>query len=224
MAPDPLQLGDVAVTVPVDDRAAAAAAYDVLVGTADPVTGAWAASNGSVRAAAGESAPWAAFAAADVAGATTLLGRRGLLLDADGRADAVAAVGIAADAGARAGAPTLDHVVYTAPSVDAAIALFAGRLGLDLRLVRQFGDVAQVFFRSSSVVVEVLAGGDQAADFGVWGLAWRVADLGVEHARLTREGLALSEIRVGRKPGTRVATVRERALGTPTILLEQAAR
>ncbi|MCK0440747.1 VOC family protein [Gordonia alkaliphila] len=223
MAPDPLQLGDVAVTVAVDDPAAAAAAYDVLVGAGS--AGVWAASNGSVRAAAGESAPWAAFAAADVAGATALLGRRGLSLDADGRAESVAAVGITADAGARAGAPTLDHVVYTAPSVDAAIALFAGRLGLDLRLVRQFGDVAQVFFRSASVVVEVLAGsGEQAADFGLWGLAWRVADLDVEHARLTREGLALSEIRVGRKPGTRVATVRERALGTPTILLEQAAR
>ena len=35
------------------------------------------------------------------------------------------------------------------------------------------------------------------------------------------EGLDVSEVRPGRKPGTRVATVRERTLGTPTLLIEQ---
>ncbi|MFC0315549.1 VOC family protein [Gordonia phosphorivorans] len=229
MAADPLRLSDVAVTVVVDDPAAAAAVYEILVGPVDPATGVWAAGNGSIAAApAANSGPWAAFEAADVPAAAALLGRRGLPLVGEGsvrRAEGVAAVGITNAAGARSGAALLDHVVYTAPSVDAAIALFAGRVGMDLRLVRQFGEVAQVFFRTASVVVEVLAGGETGgADFGLWGLAWRCPDLDREHARLSREGLALSEIRVGRKPGTRVATVREPALGTPTILLEQTPR
>ncbi|WP_454166130.1 hypothetical protein [Gordonia iterans] len=114
--------------------------------------------------------------------------------------------------------------MFTAPSVDAAVALFAGRLGLDLRLERAFGGLTQMFFRTRSVIVEVLAGGEGAPEFALWGLAWRCADLDAEHARLTGLGLTLSEVRAGRKPGTRVATVREPSLGTPTILIEQTAR
>ena len=39
--------------------------------------------------------------------------------------------------------------------------------------------------------------------------------------RLVAGGVEVSEVRTGRKPGTRVATVRDRALGTPTLLIEQ---
>lgn len=225
MTPDPLQLSDVAVAVATADRAVAEHAYRVLLGPEEPGTGRWAAGNGSVAvhsdARAGASA---AFQAADLGAAAALLARRGAVVTGDGDLrpiDTAPAVGITAAAGARAGAPLLDHIVFTAPTVDSAIALFAGRLGMNLRLVRTFGEMRQVFFRTSSVVVEVLVRADRAATgIGLWGLAWRSADLEAEHQRLTRAGFALSEIRTGRKPGTRVATIAEPGLGVPTILLE----
>ena len=230
MAPDPLHISDVAVTVAAE-RQAAGDVYTALLGPADPVTGRWAAGNGSIAVADGEDAAdgaTAAFEVADLDAAAHLLARRGRPVTGQNgvrRIEAAPAVGITAAAGARSGAPLLDHVVFTAGSVDEAIALFAGRLGADLRLVRAFGDVHQVFFRTSTVVVEVLAGiEDTGPGIALWGLAWRCADLDAEHHRLTGAGLALSEIRGGRKPGTRVATIREPALGTPTILLEQSAR
>ncbi|GAA3967107.1 VOC family protein [Gordonia caeni] len=228
MAPDPLQLSDVAVTVEATDRPATAAAYTALLGPADSVTGRWSAGNGAIAAAdAGDGAAGvsAAFQVADPDGAARLLARRGSAVTGHGGVrwfDAAPAVGITGAAGARPGAPLLDHIVFTAPSVDVAIALFAGRLGANLRLVRTFGEVHQVFFRTSTVVIEVLAGADGAGPgIEVWGLAWRCPDLDAEHRRLTGAGLPVSDIRAGRKPGTRVATIREPALGTPTILLEQ---
>ncbi|MFT3662340.1 MAG: VOC family protein [Gordonia sp. (in: high G+C Gram-positive bacteria)] len=223
MPNDPLSLSDVAVTVPYDDPGVAVAAYSALLGDPEPGTTTWAAANGSVTS--GESA-WVGFEAADPEAAGALLERRGAALgapDARGARRGVEfpVVGLVPGAGARPGRTALDHVVFTAPSVDAAVALFAGRLGLDFRLVRRFGEVAQLFFRTRSVIVEVLAGGEVAAEFALWGLAWRCEDIEAEHARLAAAGLTLSEVRRGRKPGTRVVTVREPGLGTPTILIEQ---
>lgn len=223
---DPLQISDVTVILPVEEPVATAAVYTALLGPSDDGRS-WAAGNGSiVLVDDGQLGPWAAFEVADADVAAALLARRGLPLAATAghavRAETVPAVGITANAGARPGAPMLDHIVFTTDTVDAAVALFAGRLGMDLRLARSFGDLTQVFLRTSSVVVEVLAGGDRAhPGVQLWGLAWRCGDLDAEHARLTAAGLSLSEVREGRKPGTRVATVREPALGTPTILLEQ---
>lgn len=220
MVDDPLALSDVAVTVPSGDPAAAAAVYTAMIGEPESGTARWRAGNGSltvVPASADDDAPRVRFQAHDAEAAQKLLTRRGL------RPDEVRAVGVTAAAGARSGAPVLDHVVFTAPSVDAGIALFGGRLGLNLRLVREFGPVSQLFFRTPSVVVEVLAGAENPG-IALWGLAWHSDDLDAEHDRLVRAGLALSEIRAGRKPGTRVMTVREPALGVPTILIEQQPR
>ncbi|WP_024332693.1 VOC family protein [Gordonia hirsuta] len=240
MSPDPLSLTDVAITVAAAP-AASAELYTALLGA--PVgPGHWAASNASVTVRGDDEPAWAAFQVADLPGAAALLARRGRDVSGPDHAGArrlvsEPALGIVADAGASAGAPALDHVVFTAASVDAAVALFAGCLELNLRLIREFGELSQLFFRSGSTVVEVLAGQRGAAvdtggsgddqdrrTVGLWGVAWRCADLDSEHRRLTQAGLELSEIRTGRKPGTRVATIREHALGTPTILLEQAPR
>lgn len=225
---DPLRVGDAVIVLPGHDPAAAEV-YTHLLG--DPsAPGRWAAENGSVAVIPGDEAAAGAsvaFEAADVDAAVTLVARRGLSCERTGdfwRAVSVPAVALTADAGGRPGRPALDHVVYTAPTGDAAVALFAGRLGMDFRLVRAFGEVSQLFFRTRTMIVEVLVGGDWPAEFALWGLAWRCADLGVEHARLAERGLALSEVRTGRKPGTRVVTVREPGLGTPTILIEQSPR
>lgn len=234
---DPLALTDVAVVVEAAGTTASIAAYTALLGDPDPDPesgapegGRWPVANGSIAVVPEPdcAGAWAAFQAANVDAAATLLGRRGAPLDervvhAGARRLANApALGVTGDAGARPGPARLDHVVFTVPSVDAGVALFAGRLGMNLRLVREFGDLAQLFFRTGTVVVEVLAGGDSPPPgVALWGLAWRSDDLDADHTRLTAAGLAVSEVRTGRKPGTRVMTVREPALGTPTILLEQ---
>ncbi|MGW9265602.1 VOC family protein, partial [Gordonia terrae] len=53
----------------------------------------------------------------------------------------------------------------------------------------------------------------------LWGVAWRSIDVDATHARLTAAGLDLSEIRVGRKKGTRIFTVRHRELATRTVVI-----
>jgi hypothetical protein len=57
----------------------------------------------------------------------------------------------------------------------------------------------------------------------LWGLSWRVADIGATRTRLGSAGLDVSEVRTGRKPGTRVLTVRNGTCGIPTLLIERTA-
>ncbi len=58
----------------------------------------------------------------------------------------------------------------------------------------------------------------------LWGLSWRVADIDVTRTRLVSSGIDVSEVRPGRKPGTRVLTVRSATCGIPTLLVERSAR
>jgi hypothetical protein len=51
-----------------------------------------------------------------------------------------------------------------------------------------------------------------------------VADIDATRARLAAAGLDVSEVRAGRKPGTRVMTVRDGTCGVRTLMLERAAR
>jgi hypothetical protein len=64
---------------------------------------------------------------------------------------------------------------------------------------------------------------DKAHD-KLWGLSWRVADIEATRARLASSGVEVSEVRDGRKPGTRVATVRSSTCGIPTLLVERTVR
>ncbi|MBJ7403441.1 MAG: VOC family protein [Bradyrhizobium sp.] len=119
----------------------------------------------------------------------------------------------------------LDHVVVTTEDSDRAAALYGARLGLDLALDRSHQDWGQLmFFRCGDLVVEVVrrpvAGSDAAHD-RLWGLSWRVADIDATRARLIAAGLDVSEVRNGRKPGTRIMTVRSGTCGIQTVLLER---
>jgi hypothetical protein len=58
----------------------------------------------------------------------------------------------------------------------------------------------------------------------LWGLSWRVADIAATRVRLTSAGVDVSDVRTGRKPGTRVLTVRTGTGGIPTLLVERTAR
>jgi hypothetical protein len=118
-------------------------------------------------------------------------------------------------------------VVSTQDSERAA-ALYGARLGLDMALDRSHQDWGQLmFFRCGDLIVEVArrpaAGGDADHD-RLWGLCWRVADIDGARARLLKEGVDVSQARTGRKPGTRVMTVRSGTCGVQTLLLERTPR
>jgi catechol 2,3-dioxygenase-like lactoylglutathione lyase family enzyme len=120
----------------------------------------------------------------------------------------------------------LDHVVVQTVNCDRALAIWGAKLGLDLRLDRsnESWGVRQLFFRAGSAVVEMAASLKKPASDGpdsFGGLAWRVADADAAQARIAAAGFDVSEVRVGRKPGTRVFTVRNAAAGVPTIFIQQ---
>jgi len=124
----------------------------------------------------------------------------------------------------------LDHVVVSTADPEPAAALYGARLGLDMALDRSHQDWGQLmFFRCGDLIVEVVCrvGKDAVADKAhdrLWGLSWRVADIDATRARLVADGIEVSDVRIGRKPGTRVMTVRSGTCGIQTLLLERSAR
>jgi catechol 2,3-dioxygenase-like lactoylglutathione lyase family enzyme len=122
----------------------------------------------------------------------------------------------------------LDHVVISTEDPERAAALYGARLGLDMALDRSHQDWGQLmFFRCGDLIVEVVkrpvAGSDQTHD-KLWGLSFRVADIDATRLRLVAAGVDVSEVRAGRKPGTRVMSVRDGTCGVHTLLLEWTAR
>ncbi len=119
----------------------------------------------------------------------------------------------------------LDHVVVRTTHPNRAAALYGARLGLDMRLDRtepKWG-ARLMFFRAGDLIVEVVHNlADEPSDTPdkLWGLSWRVADIEAANARLKGSGFDVSEIRPGRKPGTRVFTVKNNTLGVPTLMIE----
>lgn len=119
----------------------------------------------------------------------------------------------------------LDHVVVSTEDPEQAAALYGARLGLDMALDRSHQDWGRLmFFRCGDLIVEIVhrpvAGADRRHD-KLWGLSWRVADIEATRARLVAAGLDVSEIRAGRKPGTRVASLRDGTCGIHSLLLER---
>lgn len=121
----------------------------------------------------------------------------------------------------------LDHVVVSTPDPERAAALYGARLGLDMALDRSHPDWGRLmFFRCGDLIVEVTHRPGQEADGAqdrLRGLCWRVADMEATHARLVRAGVDVSDVRNGRKPGTRVMTVRSGTCGVPTLLVQPSA-
>ncbi len=189
-----------------------------------------------------------AFAATDLDKAQRLLERRGLpgarsgasgsldiaatathgvavsLIERDPGAAALSPSPLAAAAEPAAAVERLDHVVVRSPDPERAIALYAGRLGLSLRLDRSepaWGN-RLMFFRCGNLIVEVahdLKAGVGDGPDRLWGLSWRVPEISKAHARLRAAGIDVSDIRTGRRPHTQVFTVKSHAAGVPTLVI-----
>lgn len=177
------------------------------------------------------------FATSDIDKAATLLERRAVpATRTDGGLAFLGhsvAIGVVAKADeapslftadAASAVSSLDHVVVRTPNPERAIAFYAGRLGLDLRLDRsnpKWG-ARLLFFRCGDLVVEIahdLKMGVSDEPDHLWGLSWRVPDIAAAHARLKAAGLDVSEPRDGRRPGSQVCTVKNGTGGVPTILI-----
>lgn len=120
----------------------------------------------------------------------------------------------------------LDHVVIATAGPEAAAALYGARLGLDMALDRSHPEWGRLmFFRCGDLVVELAHRPGKTSGptrDRLAGLCWRATDLDVTRARLVAAGVEVSDVRAGRKPGTRVATVRSHGCGVPTLLIEPA--
>jgi len=120
----------------------------------------------------------------------------------------------------------LDHAVVRTRDAGATRALYGEALGLRLALDREFPawGARLLFFRVGGVTVEVAASlaAEPGPDEGdrLWGLSWRVDDAEAARARLASAGFDVSPVREGRRPGTRVASVRAGTLGVPTLIIE----
>jgi catechol 2,3-dioxygenase-like lactoylglutathione lyase family enzyme len=118
----------------------------------------------------------------------------------------------------------LDHVVVSTPDPERAVALYGGRLGLDLRLDRTNPEHNNrlLFFVCGGLVVEISHNTKKGVADGpdrIFGLAWRARDIDRARARMAAQGIDVSEIRTGRRAGTRVFTVRNRTAGVPTLII-----
>ncbi|MFN4018810.1 MAG: VOC family protein [Reyranella sp.] len=177
------------------------------------------------------------FATPDLAKAATLLERRALPATRTDAGLAFLGHGVAIGVVAKpdeapsplttdigAAVSSLDHVVVRTPNPERAIAFYAGRLGLDLRLDRsnpKWG-ARLLFFRCGDLVVEIahdLKKGVSDEPDHLWGLSWRVPDIAAAQARLKAAGVDVTEPRDGRRPGSQVCTVKNGTEGVPTILI-----
>jgi catechol 2,3-dioxygenase-like lactoylglutathione lyase family enzyme len=122
----------------------------------------------------------------------------------------------------------MDHIVVSTGDPERAAALYGARLGLDMALDRSHPDWGRLmFFRCGDLIVEIVHRAGAAVDPAhdrLYGMSWRVDDADVTRGRLLSAGLDVSEVRTGRKPGTRVLTVRSGTCGIPTLLVERTAR
>ena len=118
---------------------------------------------------------------------------------------------------------SLDHLVVNTSNPERAVATYGGRLGLNLALDRTAPDwgVRFLFFLVGGLTLEVVHKLNEPPtdQDQLWGLTWAVNDLPEAKARLDKAGVTTSEIRIGRKPGSEVFTVKSHTLGVPTLFI-----
>lgn len=118
----------------------------------------------------------------------------------------------------------VDHVVVFSGDAEASRHVYGDLLGLRLALDRTFEErgLRLLFFRVGGLTVEMSASLKPADDpkrDALWGLAYRCADVDATQQRLREQGFAVSDVRSGFKPGTRVCTVHSPTHGVATLLI-----
>jgi catechol 2,3-dioxygenase-like lactoylglutathione lyase family enzyme len=123
---------------------------------------------------------------------------------------------------------SMDHVVVATTDPERAAALYGARLGLDMALDRSHPEWGRLmFFRCGDLIVEVAHRPGKETTSGpdrLHGISWRVANVDATRARLAASGIDVSDVRIGRRPGTRVMTVKSGTCGVPTLLIEKTAK
>jgi catechol 2,3-dioxygenase-like lactoylglutathione lyase family enzyme len=117
-----------------------------------------------------------------------------------------------------------DHVVVRTSDPDRSSDLYGRQLGLRLALDKSLPEwgMRLLFFRIGGVTVELaapLATTERDGEDHLWGVSYRTKDVEAVRRRLVREGFDVSEVRSGRKPGTRVSTVNGEPSGVATLLI-----
>jgi predicted enzyme related to lactoylglutathione lyase len=119
----------------------------------------------------------------------------------------------------------VDHLVLHTANAEACINVFEKRLGLRLALdkdVPKWGG-RMLFFRSGKLTLEVIEPRENKPEQDYfWGIAYQCADIDELTARLKDQHVAVSSVRDGRKPNTKVATVKSHHLDIPTLLVQAA--
>ena len=116
----------------------------------------------------------------------------------------------------------VDHIVLQSADAQDCIRLFRDQLGIRLALdqtVEEWGG-RMLFFRAGKMTLEVIENSqDKPLQDCFWGITFLCPDMDAAHSALTAAGVALSELRPGRKPGTRVASLKSHTLGIPCLLV-----
>ena len=119
------------------------------------------------------------------------------------------------------GIQAVDHIVLRTRDADDCIRLFNRDLGMRLALdqsVPEWGG-RMLFFRCGKLTLEVIQSDEPPEEDFFWGITYLCPDLDATLAALDAAGVTHSGNRLGRKPGTRVATVKSHTLGIPTLLI-----
>ncbi|PLW67497.1 VOC family protein [Pseudohalioglobus lutimaris] len=119
----------------------------------------------------------------------------------------------------------VDHLVLQSNDADDCIRLFAADLGIRLALDQEVPEWGgrMLFFRMGKMTLEVIHNSKRPPerDF-FWGITYLCQDIDNTLASFDQRGIAHSPARIGRKPGTRVATIQSHCLGLPTLLVAPA--
>ena len=117
----------------------------------------------------------------------------------------------------------LDHIVINTNDADGFIEIYKNVFGLRLALDKtiEAWNRRMLFFRFNKTTIEVIEeNDDKEPSDKLWGLAWAVEDLQETYDRLIKEGLELTEVKLGIKDKTLVSTIRSHTHGVPTLIIQ----
>ena len=130
----------------------------------------------------------------------------------------------------------LDHIALAVRDLPAAIDGYTRLLGVAPNWVGGDGGARHAWFQLPNMALDVIAPHGEGAfgdtirahldahGEGIWAIAFTTPDIDAAQARIASAGFDVSEVKTGRKPGTRVCTIRSGVASAPTLLISQGAR